>query len=182
MNHSSLIYAADQPHGATTPSRKRTEGLAAIWGLAFSLRVSLLLCSSLSAHFHPSISSLFNWLSVKVPLSASTCPCHSKQRQLGDTALSLFFPMSACYSSLTSSLTFFYFVCFWSPLLPCLFGITSFSPHAFFFSQTFFFFVPVSFCLTCIHFLASVRIPWHHNKLKSSLSLFSICSYWAQWI
>lgn len=42
-------------------------------------------CSSLSAHFHPSIPSLFNWLSVKVPLSASTCPCHSKQRQPGDT-------------------------------------------------------------------------------------------------
>lgn len=80
MNHSSLIYAADQPHGTTTPSRKRTEGLAAIWGLAFSLGVSLLLLFFPFAHFHPSIPSLFNWLSVKVLLSASTCPCHSKQR------------------------------------------------------------------------------------------------------
>lgn len=55
MNHSSLIYAADQPHGATTPSRKGTEGLAAIRGLAFSLRDSLLLlflsfCSFPSLH------------------------------------------------------------------------------------------------------------------------------------
>lgn len=63
-------------------------------------------CSSLSAHFHPSIPSLFNWLSVKVLLSASTCPCHSKQRQPGDTALSLFSPVSAPFFSLT----FFYFV------------------------------------------------------------------------
>lgn len=52
-------------------------------------------CSSLSAHFHPSIPSLFNWLSVKVLLSASTCPCHHKQRQPRDTALSLFSPVSA---------------------------------------------------------------------------------------
>lgn len=99
-------------------------------------------CSSLSAHFHPSIPSLFNWLSVKVPLSASTCPCHSKQRQPGDTALSLFSPVSARFSPLPSSLTFFYFVYFWSPLLPCfLFGISPFPflTHSFFFSQTFLF-------------------------------------------
>lgn len=37
INRSSLICAADQPHGATTRSREGTEGLAVIWGLAFSL-------------------------------------------------------------------------------------------------------------------------------------------------
>lgn len=80
-------------------------------------------CSSLSAHFHPSIPSLFNWLSVKVLLSASTCPCHHKQRQPRDTALSLFSLVSATFSSLSSSLTFIFssldFLFPFSPSLPC---------------------------------------------------------------
>lgn len=123
-------------------------------------------CSSLSAHFHPSIPSLFNWLSVKVPLSASTCPCHSKQRQPGDTALSLLSPVSALSSPLPSSLTFFHFVSSWffshvSPLPPLPLAFLPFSsrlPLALLFRPLFS--VSLSFCLIhfLIHFAASVWI------------------------
>lgn len=46
MKHRNLIYAADQPHGVITWSKKGTEGLAAMWGLAFPFKVSLLLSFS----------------------------------------------------------------------------------------------------------------------------------------
>lgn len=112
-------------------------------------------CSSLSAHFRPSIPSLFNWLSVKVLLSASTCPCHSKQRQPVDTALSLFSPVSALFFPLPSSLTFFYFVSSWfPPLSPLPLSSPGISPFlcitpSFFLAQTFFF--------VCFSFILSLR-------------------------
>lgn len=70
-------------------SRKTTEGLAAIWGLAFNIGVSHLLFY-LSFSSFPSLHPIlfFNWLPVKVLLSGSTCPCHHKQRWVGDTVLS----------------------------------------------------------------------------------------------
>lgn len=140
-------------------------------------------CSSLSAHFHPSIPSLFNWLSVKVLLSASTCPCHSKQRQPGDTALSLLSPVSALSSPLPSSLTFFYFVSSWfspmSPLSPAPLPL-AFLPFSLSLplplSLRPLFFVSLSFCLIhfLIHLTASVWISWPCDKLISSLSLLCI--------
>lgn len=102
-------------------------------------------CSSLSAHFHPSIPSLFNWLPVKVLLSASTCPCHSKQRQPGDTALSLLSPVSALSSPPAFFSYFLFLFCLLlissdvSPLLP----LASLPPYSFF-TQTF------SFCFSFI--------------------------------
>lgn len=89
------------------------------WHLVWSLPPPFVL---VSAHFHPSIASLFNWLCVKVLLSASTCPCHSKQRQRGDAAASLL--------SLASSLSSAFFSNF---LLFCLFFI--FAPLPFFLWQ-----------------------------------------------
>lgn len=133
-------------------------------------------CYSLSAHFQPSIPSLFKWLFVKVLLSASTCPCHSKQRQPGDTALSLLSPVSALSSPLPSSLTSFYFV---SPLdfLPSPTSFSSISPFLFMtrslsFSLRPFFFVFLSFSL--MPFVTTVWISWSCDKLMSSLSLLYI--------
>lgn len=138
-------------------------------------------CSSLSAHFHPSIPSLFNWLSEKVLLSASTCPCHSKQRQLGDTVLSLFSPVSALFSPLPSSLTFFYFVSSWFSLLPhpsspgispFLFITLSFSLRPLFFVSLSLWLVSFSysFLCVCVNFLAH----WQTNIITFLLSLFTV--------
>ncbi len=156
-------------------------------------------CSSLSAHFHPSIPSLFNWLSVKVLLSASTCPCHSKQRQPGDTALSLLSPVSALSSLLPSSLTFFYFVSSWF-FLPCLRSppfSSGISPFLFITPSSsltqilifcFSFILPQPFSYSfhsfCLNFLAlwqTYIIAVFVGYLPFSYS-FSICNHWAHWI
>lgn len=159
IKRSSLIYAADRPHGATTPSRKGTEGLAAIRGLAFSLKSPSFFCSSLSLSLLISISSLFNWLSVKVLLSASTCPCHSKQRQLGDAAFSLLSPVSALSSALFSYFLLFRLLFIFSHVSPLPFSSSGISPLLFitpssFLAQVFSF---VSLSLRLIHFLTHLR-------------------------
>lgn len=123
-------------------------------------------CSSLSAHFHPSIPSLFNWLSVKVLLSASTCPCHSKQRQPGDTALSVLSPVSALSSPLPPFLTFFHFVSSWfSPLSLWHFSLSLYHSLSLSCSGLYFFFIslfilshPFSYSLHC--FCLNVLALW----------------------
>lgn len=191
INHSSLIYAADQPHGATTVNGKGTEGLAVIWDWHLVLESHSFFCSSLFAHFHPSIPSLFNWLFVKVLLSASTCPCHSKQRQPGDTAVSLFSPVSALFFPLPSSLTFFCLLLISSlvlstPLIPWHFSLSPY--HSFFLSRSdLYFFVSVSFCFTyflsCFFFFYLALWPthivtvfWCISLSHISLSLFEVKS------
>lgn len=100
-------------------------------------------CSSLSAHFHPSIPSLFNWLPVKVLLSASTCPCHSKQRQPGDTALSLSCLCSLFSPCLLLLLSFLFCLLLISSNVSPLLPLASLPPCSFFI-QTF------SFCFSLI--------------------------------
>lgn len=124
-------------------------------GLAFSLKSPSSLCSALlPAHFHPSVPSLFNWHSVKVLLSASTCPCHGKQRQLGDAALSLLSPVSTLSFFLPPSRAFFPFTLPSSGISPLL----VITPSCFLAQVSAF--VSLSFRLPfilrlCLHFLAS---------------------------
>lgn len=130
------------------------------WHLVSSLPPSFVLDSLCSfPSFHPS---LFNWLCVKVLLSASTCPCHSKQRRRGDAAASLLSP--AFFSNFLLFCLFFIF----APLpFPSLAGL----PLSLSLRYLLWF---LSFCL--VHsrtlFGASVCISWPGDKRKSSLPLF----------
>lgn len=191
------------PHGATTWSRKRTEGLAAMLGLAFSVIVSHLpLFFSHSSHFHPSILSLFNWLSVKVLLTASTCPCHSKQRQLGDAALSLccllpllcllltFHSISSPFSLIYPSILwhFFPFIIHSFFLIP-FFSVTPSPPLSckFPLSQTR---ITTVFCCVSLYFIfcsLSTVVCRVLQKLVRSYLFYMVISYetywkiWFQW-
>lgn len=111
------------------------------WHLVSSLPPSFVL---LSLSLLISISSLFNWLSVKVLLSASTCPCHSKQRQLGDAAFSLLSPVSALSFCPLLLLSFIPSPLHFLPRLPSsLFFLWHFSPslyHSLFLSRSGIFF------------------------------------------
>lgn len=128
-------------------------------GLAFSLKSPSSLCSPLlPAHFHPSVPSLFNWHSVKVLLSASTCPCHGKQRQLRDAALS---PLSA--------------VCTLFCLLLLLSFLSPFPPLAFLPSLLSLPRSGICLCFTVtlspFHSAPLFAFPWPRDKRKSSLFL-----------
>lgn len=126
------------------------------WHLVSSLPPSFVL---LSLSLLISISSLFNWLSVKVLLSASTCPCHSKQRQLGDAAFSLLSPVSALSSALFSYFLLFRLLFISSHVSPLPFSSSGISPLPFITPSSFlaqvFSFVSLSFRL--IHFLTHLR-------------------------
>lgn len=139
---------------------------------------SFFFCSSLSAHFHPSIPSLFNWLSVKVLLSASTCPCHSKQRQPGDTALCV---VSVLSSPLPSSLTLFYFflLLIFSPVSPLPLAFLPFSlslPLSFFVRQFFFIHFP-TLSIALFECLGLVTNLYHHCLCWASPFLLFVCLF-----
>lgn len=144
MDHMVLQLGAGRQQKAWQPSG----------GLAFSLKSPSSFCSALlPAHFHPSVPSLFNWHSVKVLLSASTCPCHGKQRQLGDAALSPLSPLSTL-SFFPPSRTFFPFTLPSSGISPLL----VITPSCFLAQVSAFvslsFRLPFILCLR-LHFLAS---------------------------
>lgn len=142
-------------------------------------------CSSLFAHFHPSIPSLFNWLFVKVLLSASTCPCHSKQRQPGDTALSVlssvctFFPPAFFSYFLLSLLDFF--PCLVCPSHPLAFLPFSISlPLSFSLRPLF-----LCFCLILHHifscfFFSSFFLALWQTHIITVFSHLLYCSFWSQ--
>lgn len=136
------------------------------WHLVSSLPPSFVLDSLCSfPSFHPS---LFNWLCVKVLLSASTCPCHSKQRRRGDAAASLLSPASARSSAFFSNFLLFCLFFVFAPLpfpslagLPPLFVTQVSSLVSLALSR------PCSYSFRCFCLRS-----WPGDKRKSSLPLF----------